>query len=280
MGKLDEKEDFFANLFSSHPPVKQRLNILLNMGKSDLRLLSDSIKKDKPILKEDEGLKEIPPPHWFACDEGVWRGPFTILELSKIKWISPQTWVSQEGKREKFYPAYKDRELNAIFKERAGGKAILGYNCPGCKQSLVKVEYEGTFLFHCQFCKGMLVEETKIERVLTREEKCFSENIVKLASYVLSSKPERKIEIRPSIKELLSSSKPEKKIEINPPKGMDEFPPLTCPKCQEGMKRMLYSYAYPVEIDKCLNCNSIWFDETELEILQYLIEREVIYEKK
>ncbi|MEW6007667.1 MAG: zinc metalloprotease HtpX [bacterium] len=277
-GKLDEKEDFFANLFSSHPPVDKRLKILLDMGRQDLSSLDNSIRKEKkPILKEDEGLKEVlkPKPCWFACCGGNWQGPFTILELSQLKWFTPETWVSQESQKERFYPAYKDKALNEIFKERTKEKSLSGYDCPKCKQSLVNIEYEGTTLFHCKFCKGMLVFETKLERVLSREERGFSERIVKLANLIQPSKPKPKIEIRPSIAELISFSRPKKKVEIKPPKGIDEFPPLSCPKCQEEMKRMLYSYAYPVEIDRCLNCNSIWFDETELEILQYLVESNV-----
>ncbi|MEW6679400.1 MAG: zinc metalloprotease HtpX [bacterium] len=272
-GKLDEKEDFFANLFSSHPPVNKRLKILLDMGRQDLSFIISSNKKEKPILKEDEGLKEVlkPKPCWFACCGGNWQGPFTILELSQLKWFSPEVWVSQEGEGERFYPAYKNKVLNEIFKERIRGKSLSGYDCPRCKQSLIEVEYEGTTLFHCKFCKGMLVFDTKLERVLSREERGFSERIVNLASLIKSSKP--KIEIRPPIAELISFSRPKKKVEIKPPKGIDEFPPLSCPKCQKEMKRMLYSYAYPIEIDKCLNCNSIWFDETELEILQYLVEK-------
>ena len=49
----------------------------------------------------------------------------------------------------------------------------------------------------------------------------------------------------------------------------------TCPVCPDPkpeMIRMFYNPVYPIEIDKCLGCQLIWFDKGELEILQYLAE--------
>ena len=50
------------------------------------------------------------------------------------------------------------------------------------------------------------------------------------------------------------------------------------PICQHGrakMMRMFYTEAYHVEVDKCHTCGLIWFDQDELEVLQYLIESSV-----
>jgi len=47
-----------------------------------------------------------------------------------------------------------------------------------------------------------------------------------------------------------------------------------CPKCGKPMTRKFYSYAYHIEVDECNECNLIWFDKDELEILQCLIEME------
>ncbi|MFZ5801070.1 MAG: zf-TFIIB domain-containing protein, partial [Candidatus Omnitrophota bacterium] len=33
-----------------------------------------------------------------------------------------------------------------------------------------------------------------------------------------------------------------------------------------------FVYSYPVEIDRCYYCAGVWFDKSELEVLQYIYQ--------
>jgi Zn-finger nucleic acid-binding protein len=123
--------------------------------------------------------------------------------------------------------------------------------CPDCRQWLAVQEYEGLYLWRCAFCNGVLVEGDKLPRIFVRKEKGFYERIQRLAT--LLEQEARKKHRRLNL--LLDMSHPRK-----------------CPKCGKDMRHKFYSYAYHVEIDKCMMCNVTWFDTDELEILQCLIE--------
>ncbi|MFH1339295.1 MAG: zf-TFIIB domain-containing protein, partial [Candidatus Omnitrophota bacterium] len=99
----------------------------------------------------------------------------------------------------------------------------------------------------------------KISRILIRSDKIFPEESVRLAETILNSKDRYK----------LKESDAKSAWVIN------------CPKCQRQMHRQFFVYSYPVEIDRCVYCSGIWFDKSELEILQYLYEhKELLYNIK
>jgi hypothetical protein len=99
----------------------------------------------------------------------------------------------------------------------------------------------------------MLAEQHKLPRIFAREERGFSEDVCRAAA-LLREDAQRK---HPDFRLLL---------------GLSQARP--CPKCGQPMRRKFYSYAYHVEVDECVVCKLIWFDEDELEILQCLIEME------
>jgi hypothetical protein len=45
-----------------------------------------------------------------------------------------------------------------------------------------------------------------------------------------------------------------------------------CPQCGLSMRRVPYSLAHYVVVDRCLRCESVWFDRHELEALQVIVE--------
>lgn len=251
---LDEKNDFFSDLFSTHPPVKERVSLLLEMAHADLRTIEEAIKKrEKRPVEEVEGLEvleeEIKPKEigWFAQKEGRWEGPFSLTQLSGLSWINPEVWVHRQGE-EGFRPAYQDSLLSKFFSGKLPKQDISTFSCPKCHQSLAKVRYESAPAFRCHFCKGVLVEKKALNKVLIREERGFSPEIIKLAKLA-----DRKV---CQIKD----------------KNLWESQEINCPKCGRHMMRGFYSLAYTIEVDRCPGCGLIWFDKDELEMLQYLFE--------
>ena len=250
--KLDEKEDFFSSLFSTHPPIKSRLNILLSIARTDLKAIEESTKPKK--IEKNNAIIAIPKEReerwWTIGEDRRWVGPFFLEELSKIEWFSPDSWVKEEGS-EKIVPAYEYKRLCILFKGRIKGKSSTSL-CPHCHLELSEILYEGASIRRCSYCHGLLVEESKLSRVLAREEMGFSENVVRMAQMLINQKKLIKME--------------------------DYFEPkffLNYPLCGQNMKRRFYSAIYPIEIDDCIHCHLIWFDKNELEVLQYMIEKKM-----
>ncbi|MCK4453402.1 zf-TFIIB domain-containing protein, partial [candidate division WOR-3 bacterium] len=114
-------------------------------------------------------------------------------------------------------------------------------------------EYEGLYVWRCAFCNGVLGEGNKLPRIFVRKEKGFTERVQRFAQLLSKNAKKRHphFDIRLSVSHLRK-----------------------CPKCGKNMVHKFYSYAYHIEIDTCSACNVTWFDLSELEILQCLIEME------
>jgi hypothetical protein len=109
----------------------------------------------------------------------------------------------------------------------------------------------------CSYCEGIFVENEKMGRILFRKDMFFAEGIVKRAELIIKQR------------ESFVNGGQRYKLE-NPWV-------LTCPKCQSKMRRQFFVYSYPVEIDRCISCDGIWFDKEELEILQYIYQKKEEY---
>lgn len=129
-----------------------------------------------------------------------------------------------------------------------------GLRCPRCHGPLNKQDYEGIEIDQCPFCRGVLVNQKDIEKLILRQEIGFPEQITRIAEGI---RKEQLIWRDEKIK------KDPKTLHICP----------TCQKETVKMVRMFYSVAYHVEIDKCVFCDTIWFDKDEMEVLQCLIEQ-------
>ena len=182
--KLDEKTGLIANLFSTHPPIKKRMDILLDMGHSDLRVLESSVKKRRRKQAEISISSAEEQKLWYVHGEGNWQGPFTLAHLSNLKWLRPDTWIKVEGDQ-KVKPAYEYKEINNIFKKYS--QAGQGNsNCPACHQGLEKVYYEGVLIQKCCFCGGRLVKKNQVHCIIVREEMQFTEEVKKMVNLIKS----------------------------------------------------------------------------------------------
>src|SRR5574341_236804 len=248
---LDETEGFWADLFSTHPPIRMRLDVLLKMARVSVTEL------DEKAMSRQSGLPGTALPHYYAMSpRQQWEGPFTIAELAAQPWLSQITWVTT-GDERPVDRAWKEPVINAIFTERLSGRdqPVSGYACPTCKQPLVTESFEGTQIDQCRFCSGMLVASEKIPRIIARtgRERPCSERVSALAKTVVAGNQRRHAERK------LSGGAPA------------PLPFLSCPKCGNPMHRQFYSQAHLIEIDRCGFCSLTWFEQNELEMLQCII---------
>jgi heat shock protein HtpX len=252
---LDEAEGFWADLLSTHPPLKKRMEVLLQMA----RVGVDELERKEA---QRNAVGEIAGQKYFAMSpKQDWQGPFTLQELAALPWLSPLSWiVPEEGRTPD--RAWKEPIVSTIFLQRLNGTELAenGYTCPICKQSLVTATYEGTRIFQCCFCAGTLVETGKIPRLIARtgRDRPCTERVNALARAVLRDNQSRVVHRKFS------------------DTSVGKRPSILCPKCKNPMFRGFYSRAHLIEVDRCSYCGLTWFDRDELEMLQCMIENRLV----
>ena len=254
---LDETDGFWADLLSTHPPLSRRIDILLNMARVSIAELDASTGKAATASAQESSV----PLHYAMSPQQQWQGPFTPTELAALPWLSPLTWITQ-GKEHPVERASKEPLINAIFLSRLSKqeRPLSNFFCPSCRQPLVTEAYEGTQIYQCRFCAGILLDSVKIPRIIVRtgRERPCSERINSLAKAV--------------VKENQLRQPTQRRREG----GREIVPLLTCPKCGNPMSRGFYSQAHLIEVDRCSFCGITWFDQDELEMLQCLIENRIV----
>lgn len=248
-GKLGEQYGLFADVFLTHPPIRQRLDILLEMAHSNYAILESSVK-EKPKTQEEIPLAGFENHRiWFALNDKVWEGPFRLDELAQLRWLSPFTWITKE-QQVAVKSAYEYKEINEML-DTGLSRNLKIRACPACKQNLERVYYEGAPIWRCNFCGGRLVDRDRLSRIIAREEMIINEEIKYKA---------QQIKIPNVIKKA-------KYLEV-------EQSSLSCPLCGTLMQRTLNRTILPyrIEMDVCHNCNLIWLDREKLEILQYVMQ--------
>jgi heat shock protein HtpX len=248
--RLEEKESWFSDLFSTHPPIRKRIRVLLNMARSSISELGKRWEKTVSV-DERKPAHEL----FYALDgKYMWQGPFPLAELLALPWLSTMTWVSGGGKE--VNKASEIPLLNSFFSHRVReeGENPSGYICHTCRTPLEKRSYEKTSVHQCRYCGGILVDDSRIPRIIARKSVRYSERIRALARATQSENQKRPYGWKRKTADL--------KV----------VPLLDCPKCGNRMRRVYYTYAYLVEVDRCSLCGVTWFEHDELEILQCLID--------
>ncbi|MDQ7787732.1 MAG: zinc metalloprotease HtpX [Thermodesulfovibrionales bacterium] len=250
--EFDESSGYWENLMSTHPPIRKRIKVLLRMAHLPLAALSERRKHETVPVS---GIPSPPPVYYALSPEQHWKGPFMLPELAALPWLSPGSWISR-GNEHEIERASENIAVNALFTDRTG-KGVGSserFSCPHCNQKLYGISYERAKLYECRFCRGVLVQSTKIPRIIVRREKDCTERIAVLAQAVMADN-QKKLTM--------------KKLQKITEKALNLVP---CPECRNLMMRRFYSLAYLIEIDRCTYCDLTWFDKDELEMLQCVIE--------
>jgi heat shock protein HtpX len=249
---LAEQEGFLADLFSTHPPVQQRLNKLLNWAKSDLKTLQQIDEQEE----RQEGNRQEPAslvpggqagPTFMAYLNSQWVGPFNGAQLLALGSLAPGSWVCPAGTQE-VQKASEVTDLLSLFQKQVQG-SVSGQKCPRCRVSLVEETLEGTQTEKCPFCGGHLLKSGVLERLISRDPGSFD-------------------------KEEVQKAKVWRDQQKGPLKNRDSFPQIQCPYCQELMGKGIHSSLTQVVLDHCLKpgCGAVWCDGGELETILMLIQ--------
>jgi heat shock protein HtpX len=256
---LDESDGFWADLFSTHPPIRKRIELLLSMARISVTELE--LKADRRAQTADQPAQPV---YYALTPQQQWQGPFTLAELGALPWLSPLTWITS-GNQQSVDRAWKEPVINALFALRLSQneRALSDLACPSCQQPLIMESYEGTHVDRCRFCAGTLVENIRIPRILARtnRDRPCTDRVSALARAVVGENHHRHAQRKLSVV-----------------KARPAVPRLACPKCKNPMHRTFFSAAYAIDIDRCSFCGLTWFDQDELEMLQCLIENRIVPE--
>jgi heat shock protein HtpX len=280
-----KSEGPLSNLFNSHPPLMKRIKLLAQMAKTTPAEVIEQVwetqknrDKAKGVLlsfeemrttqglsvseqapeTETEKIRQENNKVWLIRDsKGNWQGPFALQELLSLSFFTSMIRIKnlQEGVEA---PAREFSQIrNALYNlgQKKPISAAKQNHCPRCNLPLADGFYEGVPVKSCNRCLGKLVDSALIERILTRKEVTFSEDLLKKARQF-----KQRFLFNPIKTQKISSK-------------AKESSSLFCPSCGYRMVPRPYNYQYFVPVDKCLSCYKIWFDADELEILQILIEK-------
>ncbi len=245
---LDQTEGFFSDLFSNHPPVSKRLDKLLVWAKTDVKTLQAlTEKEDRPLTTGKTTPAADTVSSFMAYRDNQWVGPYTPPQLLSMGFMTPATWVCPAGSQQ-VAKASEAPELLPLFQQQVLG-SVTQNACPRCKVSFIDVQYEGSQVEQCSFCKGYLLKAGVLERLITREEKTFTAEEIKKARIWRDT-------------------------QRGPLKDRDHFPEIKCPLCLNPMGKGIHSMLTQVVIDHCTNesCGAIWCDGGELETIEILIQ--------
>jgi Zn-dependent protease with chaperone function/Zn-finger nucleic acid-binding protein len=268
----NQERGLFATLFSSHPPLTERVRTLAGM---DGKMFPDVVRqiweqeerREKSLtpvdvfhpLPEEKNQDENPTTEdkkiWMLRDmQGLWQGPYPLEQLIFLPGFFPRIQIKNlktgiETEARHFTPI-----KNALGRLPARGSKELSTSpgCPQCRIALKKTTLEGVPLWQCTRCGGRLVHSQSVERILVRRELSYSEALVQKATDFKNQflqNPLRHSNTRRAEATLL------------------------CPVCNLALYKRPFSYTYFLPVSKCLSCGYQWFEADQLEILQILIEK-------
>ncbi|MBF0486440.1 MAG: M48 family metalloprotease [Candidatus Omnitrophica bacterium] len=253
---LEDNEDWFSDLFTTHPPINRRIGILLDMAHTDKSVLDSALSEANARYTEPVSPTTPPDPRkgflWMAMRAGQWVGPMGLDELRHQDWLTPTTMVRKMGA-----PVISQAdEDNDLFPALPAKEELKKNQCPRCQVDLMEVPYEKVRVLKCPSCQGVLVKEMDVLSILGTREMTFSSQIAEMGDIMM---------------------KQPKPLQRSPYDAVYDEKSILCPWCLTSSPRMTRRFInprYPIEIDKCRICARVWFDKDELEILQYLYEKD------
>ena len=259
---LSEEEGLLAELFSTHPPTGNRIALLLGMAHLDPAKFNEEMTADRSRqhvrpLPQPTPIESSSPARWMLWNDEGWTGPFGLEAMTGRRDLLPDSWVRREDESAA-QPASRDPELLRILRQRYAGSGSdgSGFECPRCHVGLAPTQYEGARIDECPACHGCYVDASNMVKIFSREEYDMSESVKRRGDFLLTFR---------------GRALAKQQLQANRNRLVREW---GCPRCGAAVIRKFFTETYPVEVDQCWGCGFAWLDSEELELLQYLYEKQ------
>lgn len=269
---LDDADSWWANLFSTHPPIARRIGRMLHLAHAP----ASALDRRPDARPAGGGL--------YARQDEAWVGPFTFSDLVQKTWIVPTTPIRNA--------AGVQVAASVLFRAVEARATPAGVGCPRCGTGMARVEYEQVRIRRCPACSGVVIRDREFSKVLARREISFLPVEIEAAGRL--ARTTRAPEPDPGTTRTRDDSPPATRTapdpEPRPPAAnagpakrpvrtplptvdvVDPSPRLPCPDCGRPMDREFFNLVYRIPIDRCRPCGLAYLDAGELEAFQAVYE--------
>ncbi len=257
--RLSDEEGLIAELFSTHPPPRKRIALLLGMAHIDPSRFEEEMAsasaRPQGHQSPEPASDQTAQPRWMLWKSGQWTGPLGLEEIGAAPEFVPESWVRRvdEPSAE---PAHYDPQLLEVLRRRYEAAGAGGAReCPKCRIGLTATLYEGATVEQCPSCRGCYVDANNMTKIFARQEAEIPDAVKRRGDLLLTM-------------EGYALAKRQLRAGLTRPARQ-----WACPRCGAAVVRKFYTDAYPVEVDQCWECGCVWLNHEELEMLQYIYEK-------
>jgi len=238
---------WFDQLFNTHPPLRKRINKLLDMVRVSFQDLKSSVTAVDPT--EDYVSQPVQMPDgtplqeqecWVERDGQV-NGPMPIVQLFTGGMLDGDARIrlSSSGplKPLSAFPFFQEVQKRGTTGDQNGG-------CPDCGGVLREDEYLGAPIDACAVCGGVGTEIKHLARIICR--------------YRADEDEEQ--EVRLNLDQFNESPHPTEQ-----PEEQRELQG-TCPECDREFNKSFYTGRTSLIVDVCSVCGYLWFEHREFQI--------------
>lgn len=138
-----------------------------------------------------------------------------------------------------------DLFTEVVLVKRSERSSMFNVSCPVCRLPMHGRQYEGRLICHCSNCHGHWLRKPQLKHVIE----------TRIVSFDMT------------VAVALARTTPSRDVPINEFGRM-----LSCPDCNLDLDSRKYADDSPITVNRCVECEGVWLDRDELELIQMLIE--------
>ncbi len=243
--RYQDRGGWFSQLFHTHPPLRKRIERLLDMVGLSFQDLASSVTAVAPTedyqsnrIKLSDGTPLKNKEFWVE-QEGNVTGPVPFPQLWALGMMDGDAKVGGS-------PDGPMKPLSSLpFFEKLQKQTTSGddQSCPDCSGPLQKDRYLGAPIEACPVCGGVGTRIKHLARIICRFQKDEDEKDVQID-----------LERCEEVPHPTEQPKEQKELQV------------TCPECDNEFNKSFYTGRTSLILDVCSLCGYLWFEHEEFQI--------------